>query len=391
MRTPRRTTALLGIAAAVLVATTACSGGLLGGGAEDDGEAASGPIKIGMVIPISGSSAPTGEYMQNGAQLAVNEINDAGGILDGRMIELLVEDEACDAQQGVASANKLVSSEVVVSVGGYCSGATLPQLPIFGGANIPMIIPAANSQDLVRESLKNVFLINGTGLQQSSAALDFITKSGYATVALVDDNTSYSTDISTETESQITDDGTAEVVLNTSVNAGESDYSAVVRDITGSGAEIVYWTGYYQEGGLIINQLRQAGFTGDIMVADGSADATIAEIAGDAAEGVFATMTPTPDTLEGAEEWIANYEAEFGTAPGPYSTQSYDAVRLAAEAIKDAGSTDGDAIIAALEGISGFDMFSGPLEFTEEHTLSNGGFVILKMEGGTFVLEDPLS
>ena len=391
MRTPRRTTVLLGIAAAVLVATTACSGGLLGGGAEDDGEAASGPIKIGMVIPISGSSAPTGEYMQNGAQLAVDEINAAGGILDGRMIELLVEDEACDAQQGVASANKLVSSKVVVSVGGYCSGATLPQLPIFGGANIPMIIPAANSQDLVREGLKNVFLINGTGLQQSTAALDFITKSGYATVALVDDNTSYSTDISTETESQITDDGTAEVVLNTSVNAGESDYSAVVRDITGSGAEIVYWTGYYQEGGLIINQLRQAGFTGDIMVADGSADATIAEIAGPAAEGIFATMTPTPDTLEGAEEWIANYKTAFGSAPGPYSTQSYDAVRLAAEAIKDAGSTDGDAIIAALEGISGFDMFSGPLEFTEEHTLSNGGFVILKMEGGTFVLEDPLS
>ena len=391
MRTPRRTTALLGMAAAVLLATTACSGGLLGGDAEDGDEAASGPIKIGMVIPISGSSAPTGAYMENGAQLAVNEINDAGGILDGRMLELLVEDEACDAQQGVASANKLVSSEVVVSVGGYCSGATLPQLPIFGGANIPMIIPAANSQDLVREGLKNVFLINGTGLQQSTAALDFIKKSGYATVALVDDNTSYSTDITTETESQITEDGTAEVVLNTSVNAGESDYSAVVRDITGSGAEIVYWTGYYQEGGLIIDQLRQAGYTGDIMVADGSADATLAEIAGDAAEGVFATMTPTPDTLEGAEEWIANYQAEFDAAPGPYSTQSYDAVRLAAEAIETAGSTDGDEVIAALEGISGFDMFSGPLEFTDEHTLSNGGFVILKLEGGTFVLEDSLS
>lgn len=391
MRTPRRTTALMGIAAAVLLATTACSGGLLGGEAEDDGEAASGPIKIGMVIPISGSSAPTGEYMQNGAELAVKEINDAGGILDGRMLELLVEDEACDAQQGVASANKLVSSEVVVSVGGYCSGATLPQLPIFEGANIPMIIPAANSQDLVREGLKNVFLINGTGLQQSTAALDFIKKAGYASVALVDDNTSYSTDITTETEKQITEDGAAEVVLNTSVNAGESDYSAVVRDITGSGAEIVYWTGYYQEGGLIIDQLRQAGYTGDIMVADGSADATLAEIAGDAAEGVFATMTPTPDTLEGAEEWIADYEAEFGAAPGPYSTQSYDAVRLAAEAIENAGSTDGDEIIAALEDISGFDMFSGPLEFTDEHTLSNGGFVILKMEGGTFVLEDSLS
>ena len=123
----KRTTAMLGIATAVLLATSACSGGILGGGeTEGEGEE-SGPINIGMVIPISGSSAPTGEYMENGAQLAVNEINADGGILDGRMIELLVEDEACDAQQGVASANKLVSSGVVVSVGGYCSGATLPQ------------------------------------------------------------------------------------------------------------------------------------------------------------------------------------------------------------------------------------------------------------------------
>lgn len=395
MRTPRRATAMLGIAAAVLLATTACSGGLLGGdgdgGGNGGGEADTGPIKIGMVIPISGSSAPTGAYMQNGAELAVTEINDAGGILDGRMLELLVEDEACDAQQGVASANKLVSSEVVVSVGGYCSGATLPQLPIFADAGIPMIIPAANSQDLVREGLDNVFLINGTGLQQSTAALDFILKSGYATVALVDDNTSYSTDITTETDAQITEDGTAEVVLNTSVNAGESDYSAVVRDIIGSGAELVYWTGYYQEGGLIIDQLRQAGYEGDIMVADGSADATLAEIAGPAAEGVFATMTPTPDTLEGAEDWIASYEEEFGSAPGPYSTQSYDAVRLAAEAIESAGSTDGEEIITALEEIDGFEMFSGPLKFTDEHTLSSGGFVILRMESGTFVLEDTLS
>lgn len=393
MKSRMRITATVGIATAVLLATSACSGGLLGGGETGgggDGEE-SGPVNIGMVIPISGSSAPTGVYMENGAQLAVNEINDAGGILDGRMIELMVEDEACDAQQGVASANKLVSSNIAVSVGGYCSGATLPQLPIFAKANVPMIIPAANSQDLVNEKLKNVFLINGTGLQQSTAALDFIVKSGYESIALVDDNTSYSADITEETESQITEDGSATVALSTSVNAGESDYSAVVRDIIGSGADLTYWTGYYQEGGLIINQLRQAGYEGDIMVADGSADATLGEIAGGAAEGVFATMTPTPDTLEGAEDWIASYEKEFGSAPGPYSTQAYDAVRLAAEAIENAGSTDGDDIIAALEDINGFEMFSGALEFTPEHTLSSGGFVILKMEDGTFVLEDDLS
>lgn len=384
----KRTLGMLGVATAVLLATSACSGGLLGG--DDGGASDTGPIKIGMIVPTSGSSAPTGGSMANGAQMAVDEINAAGGILDGRMLELQIADGACDAQQAVASANKLVSSGVSISVGGYCSGATLPTLPIFEKGGVPMIIPAANSQDIVNEGLKNVFMINGTGLQQSTAALDFIKKQGYKAVALVDDNTSYSKDITTETEKQITADGSTSVVLNTSVNAGESDYSSVVRDINGSGADMFYWTGYYQEGGLIIDQLRKSGYTGDIMVADGSADSTLSEIAGAAAEGVYATMTPTPNTIKGAESWIADYKAAFGEDPKPYSTQSYDAVRLAAAAFTAAGNTNTDDVIAALEAIKGFDAFSGPLSFTPEHTLASGGFVILVMKDGDFQLFDDL-
>lgn len=383
----KRTLGMLGVATAVLLATSACSGGLLGGG--DTGDSDSGPIKIGMIVPTSGSSAPTGASMANGAKMAVAEINKAGGVLD-RQIELQIEDGACDAQQAVASANKLVSSGIVISVGGYCSGATLPTLPIFNKAGIPMIIPAANSQDLVKEGLKNVFLINGTGLQQSTAALKFIKKQGYKSIALVDDNTSYSVDITTETKKQIEADGAAKVVLKTSVNAGESDYSSVVRDIMGSNADLLYWTGYYQEGGLIIDQLKKAGYTGDIMVADGSADPTLATIAGAAAEGVYATMTPTPNTIKGAESWIADYKKAYGEDPKPYSTQSYDAVRLAAAAIKAAGNTKTDDVIAALEGIKDFKAFSGPLSFTKEHTLASGGFVILIMKDGDFQLYDDL-
>jgi branched-chain amino acid transport system substrate-binding protein len=253
-----------------------------------------------------------------------------------------------------------------------------------------MIIPAANSQDLVKQGLKNVFLINGTGLQQSTAALDFMKKQGYKAIALVDDNTSYSKDITTETGKQIEADGSTKVVLNTSVNAGESDYSSLVRDILGSNADLVYWTGYYQEGGLIIDQLDKAGYTGDIMVADGSADPTLATIAGAAAEGVYATMTPTPNTIKGAEGWIADYKAAFGDDPKPYSTQSYDAVYHAVAAIKAAGDTKGDDIIKALEGIKDFKAFSGPLTFTPEHTLASGGFVILVMKDGDFQLYDNL-
>jgi branched-chain amino acid transport system substrate-binding protein len=384
---------VLGIATAVLLITSGCSGGLLGGGGANPDAGSTGPIKIGMVAPLSGSSAPTGAYMKNGAQLAVNEINKSGGVLGGRKLELLVEDEACDPLQSVAAANKLVSSGVSVSVGGYCSGATLPTLPIFAAANIPMIIPAANSQDLVKQALKNVFLINGTGLQQSSAALKYIKKAKFATVALVDDNTSYSVDIATETQKQIEADGAAKVLLKTSVTAGESDYSSVVNAIMSKAPALVYWTGYYQEGGLIINQLKQAGFKGAIMVADGSVDPSLATIAGAGSEGVLATMTQTPDTLQGAtaEKWISDYKKAFSADPGPYSTQSYDAVRVAVEAIKKAGNTKGDSIIKALEGINGFTLFSGPLKFTPEHTLSNGGFIILEIKGGKFALKDSLS
>lgn len=386
MELVKRKTIVVGIALAMVLGTSACGGGLLSSG--DTGTAASsGPIKLGMVVPISGSSAPTGAYMKNGGQLAVDEINKAGGVLKGRKLELTVEDEACDAQQAVASANKVVSAGVVVSVGGYCSGATLPTLPIFQKANIPMIIPAANSQELVAQGLANVFLINGTGKQQSATALAFMKKAGYSAVALVDDNTSYSKDITTETASQIAKDGTVKVVLKTSVTAGESDYSAVVRNIMAKKPALVYWTGYYQEGGLIINQLKKAGFTGKIMVADGSVDPSLVKIAGAGAEGVFATMTQTPDTLQGAEKWIADYKAKFKADPGPYSTQAYDAVRLAAKAIDDAGSTKGADIIKALEGIDGFSMFSGPLKFTPEHTLSSGGFVILVIKDGKFTLD----
>lgn len=387
---PGRRIAVLAASAAFSLTLGGCGGGLLS--EEEEGSAASSdePIVLGMLTPTSGSSSAIGPYMRNGAQLAVEEINADGGVL-GRDLELVVEDEACDPRTAVAAANKLVSQDIAVSVGGYCSGATLPTLPIFAKANVPMVIPAANSDELVDQNLDNVFLINGTGTQQAAAALEYMEKSGAQQVALVDDNTSYSTNIADLTAELLEEEGGPELVGKQSVTAGESDYSANVNAILANDPDLVYWTGYYQEGGLILRQLRQAGYEGDFMVADGSVDKQLLKIAGEQnAEGVLATMTQTPQTIPGAEQWISDYEDAFGAEPGPYSTQSYDAVRVAAEAIEQAGSTEGDEIIAALEDIEGFELFSGPLTFTEEHTLSNGGFQILKSANGEFELEDPL-
>ncbi|MER7500813.1 branched-chain amino acid ABC transporter substrate-binding protein [Nonomuraea pusilla] len=371
--------------AAISLLTAGCGQGLLGGASDGDKQA--GPIVLGMLIPQSGSEAAIGPYMSNAAQLAIDEINAKGGVL-GRKLELKTADDACDAQSASAGANKLVTEGVAVSVGGYCSGATLPTLPIFGKAGIPMIIPAANSQELVDQKLKHVFLINGTGSQQATAAQKWIAKQGGSRVVLMHDNTSYSKDIALRTKELLG----AQAVAVEAVTPKESDYSANVTNVLSHKPDFVYWTGYFQEGGLIIRQLRQAGYKGSIMVGDGSVSPKLAEIAGaSTAEGVYATMTQTPDTIQGASGWIDAYKKKFGSEPGPYSNQSYDAVRLAAEAITKAGGTDGAKVISALEAMDGFQMFSGPLKFTPEHTLASGGFQILVVKDGAFALQDPLT
>ncbi|MDQ2662374.1 MAG: branched-chain amino acid ABC transporter substrate-binding protein [Actinomycetota bacterium] len=386
----RRRTRLftVAVAAGVLALTAGCSGGVAGGGSEDSGE---GPIKFGMLAPFSGSESAFGAYMQNGAELAVSEINADGGLL-GRDLELVVEDDACDATTAVAGANKLVTDGIVASVGGYCSGATLPTLPIFDEAGIPMVIPAANSNELVDQGLPGVFLINGTGDQQAAAAVQYSEQIGATNIAVIDDATSYSADLADAFTAQAEEAGLT-VAFEATVTPGENDYSSVATQLASVQPDLVYWTGYYQEGALIVRQATDAGFAGVFMVADGSVDAKFAEIAGASyTENVVGTFTQTPDMIEGADNWIADYEELAGDPPGPYSTQSYDAVRVMAQAIEDAGSTDFDEVVAALEGLDGFDTFAGPLTFTDDHTLSGGGFVIVSVDPGTgnFVLKDDL-
>ena len=389
-RSSRIITALL--AAGAIAVTAGCSGGLAGGGdPAESGAAPEGPIALGMLAPFSGSESAFGVYMQQGAELAIQEINADGGVL-GQELELVVEDDACDATTSVAAANKLVTEGVVASVGGYCSGATLPTLPIFDQAGIPMVIPAANSNDLPDAGLPGVFLINGTGTQQAQSAVQYAQQEGATSVAVIDDATSYSADLA-EAFVEQADQAGVEVAFEATVTPGENDYASVATQLAQAAPDLVYWTGYYQEGALINRQSVDAGYDGIFMVADGSIDGSFAEITGDDyIANVVGTFTQTPDMLVGAESWIADYTELAGAAPGPYSTQAYDAVRIVAQAMEDAGSTDFDAVVAALEGLDEYETFAGPLTFTDTHTRESGGFVIVSIdpESGEFVLKDDL-
>ena len=134
-------------------------------------------LTVGIMVPTTGSEATYGQDMANAVNLAIGEINAAGGVL-GKQLASTIGDDGCDAQMAVNAASKLASSGVVGIVGGYCSGATIPTLKIYGDAKLPMIIPAANSTKLIPENPGNAFMINSTGADQVIKAAEYFTAKG---------------------------------------------------------------------------------------------------------------------------------------------------------------------------------------------------------------------
>ena len=337
-------------------------------------------MQIGVQVPTTGSEATYGTDMQNAVELAVQEINDNGGLL-GQQVEIVVGDSACDPQAAVNAASKLASQDVVGVVGGYCSGATLPTLKIYGDANIPFVIAAANSTQLIPANPGNAFMINSTGADQAAKAVEFLESQGVETLAIVDQGDAYSQDLAKLTTESWQDAG-HEVVARETVNKGEQDYSALVTKIKSESPDAVFWTAYYADGGLLLRQLRQGGYQGVIAVGDGSNSPQLFDIAGRAADGVFAFSNPTAEFLPQAQAFSETYREEFGNAPGPYAPLSYDGMQLLAWAIEKAGTTDHQAVIDALASADGQEWLSGPISFTDENTLARSNFIVLEGQGG---------
>ena len=341
-------------------------------------------IKVGIMVPTTGSEATYGKDMENAVKLAVEEINAKGGVL-GMTFTTTTGDAACDPQQAVSAASKLVSSEVTGVVGGYCSGATLPTLKIYGDAGVPFVICASNSTKLIAANPGNAMMINSTGYDQVATATSLFTDLKIEKLAIIHQGDAYSEDLARLTKEKWEEMG-KEVVAYEVVNKGEQDHSSLVTRIKSKGPDAVFWTAYYADGSLVIKQLRQAGFMKTIAVGDGSNSPKLIEIAGQAAEGVFCFSNPTVEYLPAAKAFTEAYQKAFGQDPGPYSALSYDGMYLLADAIKRAGSTDKAAIVKALKETKDFNGIAGPISFTDKNTLARSNFVTLVVKDGKFTL-----
>lgn len=344
--------------------------------------AAAAEIKLGIITPMTGQLASEGQDMENAIKLAIGAVNANGGV-NGDTIVTVTADDACDPQQGVTAASKLVSENIAAIVGGYCSGAVLPTLKIYGDAGIPFVIIGANSTKLVEANPGNAFMINSTGDMQATTAIELFKKSGYKKLAVVDEGDAYSSDLAKLTSEAFAKDG-GEVVAKETTTAGEQDYSAVVTKIKSSGADVVFWTAYHAGGALLTKQLRQAGFQGGIVLGDGNNSPEYLEIAGSAGEGVYLLSPPTVDLLSGAADFKTKYKDAYGRDAGAYAALSNDAGNLIADAITRAKSSDHKAIIEALAA-SDYKGLAGDIKFTDKHTLQSSNFRPVVAKDGKWV------
>lgn len=364
-----------GVAAAVAALALGLAGAL---------PARAATIKIGVQVPTSGSEAPYGIDMLNAIRMAADQINAKGGVA-GDKISIIPGDDACDPQASVNAASKLVSQGVTGVVGGYCSGATLPALKIYGDAHVPFVITAANSTALIGANPGNAFMINSTGYDQVKTAVDLFKAKGIKTIAIINEGDAYSADLARLTRAAWVKLG-YKVVDYEVVSKGEQDFSAVVTKIRAAKPDAVFWTAYYADGALLLKQLRQGGYTGMIALGDGNNSPKLFQLAGPAANGVYCFSNPTANFLPSAKTFTAQYVKQFHQQPGPYSTLSYDGMMLLAHAIQVAGGPDKLKIIAALKATKNFKGVAGPINFTPQNTLARSNFVVLLGKGGQWTL-----
>lgn len=320
--------------------------------------------KIGVISILSGSGSAYGEAITNGFKLAQKEINEKGEL----NIELLVEDSAGEQEQALSAAQKIMSDDEVVAILGPTLStemnvvgpeADLNGIPIMGTSTtakgIPQIgeyvfrnslpeeiaIPAAIEKAVEKYDAKKVALIYGND--------DVLTKSGF------------------DTMEKTAKDMKLDIVTIETFQKGQSDYNAQLTKIKELKPDLILSSALYNEGAVIMDQARKMGITVPFVGGNGFNSPKVIEIAGDASEGLI-VATPWFAEKEDpkVQEFVKNYEAEYGLAPDQFAAQAYDALYIMAEGLKNAGEADRDALRDAIAEIKDLEGILGKFSFDED-------------------------
>lgn len=342
--------------------------------------AAKADIIVGVAGPLTGPNAAFGAQLQKGAEQAAADINAAGGI-NGEKIKIELGDDVSDPKQGISVANKFVADGVKFVIGHFNSGVSIPASEVYAENGILQVTPASTATKYTDRGLWNTFRTCGRDDQQGAVAGQYIFdhfKDGK--VAFVHDKTQYGQGLADETKKMLNKLGMKEVVYE-GITPGEKDYSALIAKLKEAGVSVIYYGGLHTEAGLILRQMADQGLKAVMMSGDGITSNELASIAGDAVNGTLMTFPPDPRKNPDAKDVVAKFRAA-GFEPESYTLYSYAALQIVAQAAKEAKSTDGEKVAAAMKAKGPFKTVIGPISFDAKGDITRPDYVMYTWRKG---------
>ena len=252
-------------------------------------------IKIGSAGPMTGQYAAFGEQLKRGAEMAVEEINAAGGV-NGQKLQLIIGDDACDPKQATAVANKMVSDKVAFVAGHFCSGSSIPASDIYKEGKILQITPASTNPKLTDDAATKgnttVFRTCGRDDVQGLTVGNYVLKNNKnAKVAILHDKSPYGKGVADETKKTLNKGGLKETMYE-AYNDTDKDFTAIINKMKQAKIDVIVLGGYHTAGALIIKQAREQGLAAQMVGFDSLETAEFAQLGGAATNGVLMSFPP---------------------------------------------------------------------------------------------------
>ncbi len=308
-------------------------------------------VKIGHVAPLTGPIAHLGKDNENGARLAIEEINKSGLTIDGKkvVLTLVPEDDAEDPKTATQVAQKLVDAKVVGVVGHLNSGTSIPASKIYSDAGITQVSPSATNPDFTNQGFKTTYRLVATDAQQGPALANYVVNTLKAkTVAIIDDSTQYGKGLADEFEKTIKAAG-VKVVAREASNNKATDFKAILTKVKAKKPDVIMYGGMDATGGPLTKQAAELGIKAKVVGGDGMCTEKLAELAGEAVVNVTCSEAgmALSKMAQGAD-FQKRYKERFNADVQIYAPFTYDAVYVLVDSMKRANSADPAKILAAM-------------------------------------------